>query len=180
MEKQTQDSRGVPNIEEVYLEYQSRVMAYIRNRISNKEEAEDLQSEVFLKVCKNADKFDTQKASVSTWIYTITRNTLTDYFRVHKADAELPEDLEWEADPYEDIYQEETLGELADALKGLTEAERDLIVLHYYENLPLTEISQRMKLGYGKTKLLHNQALKKLRDQMDGKPFTVLQGGKQS
>ena len=178
MEKKAQDTRVAPDIEQVYLEYQSRVMAYISSRISNKEEAEDLQSEVFLKVCKNADRFDTEKASVSTWIYTITRNTVTDYFRVHKTTAELPEDLEWEADPYDDIYREETLGELATALKVLDEQERDLIVLHYYHNVPLTEIGEQFHLSYGRTKLLHSQALKKLREQMDGRDFRVLQGGK--
>ncbi len=178
MEKQTQDTRGVPDIEQVYLEYQGRVMAYISNHISNKEEAEDLQSEVFLKVCKNADHFDTEKASVSTWIYTIMRNTLTDYFRVHKSSTELPEDLEWEVDPYDEIYQEETLGELAKALEELDEKERDLIVLHYYHNVPLTDICDRLQLSYGKTKLLHNQALKKLRGKMGESPFRVLQGGK--
>ncbi len=172
-----QDIPGVPDIEKVYLEYQGRVMAYISSRISSREEAEDLQSEVFLKVCKNADRFDTEKASISTWIYTITRNTLTDYFRVHRTDTELPEDLEWEANPYEEIYQEETLGELAEALKALNEQERDLVVLHYYENMPLTEISERLDISYGKTKILRNQALRKLRQQMDDNPFTVLQGG---
>lgn len=173
-----QDIPGVPDIEKVYLEYQGRVMAYISSRISNREDAEDLQSEVFLKVCKNADRFDTERASISTWIYTITRNTLTDYFRIHKSDIELPEDLEWEADPYEGIYRDETLGELAKALKTLDEQERDLIILHYYENMPLTEICERLDMSYGKTKILHNQALRKLREQMDGNPFTLLQGGK--
>ena len=173
-----QDIPGVPDIEKVYLEYQGRVMAYISSRISNREEAEDLQSEVFFKVCKNADRFDTEKASISTWIYTITRNTLTDYFRIRKLDTELPEDLVWEADPYEEIYREETLGELATALKTLDEQERDLIILHYYENLPLTEICERLDMSYGRTKILHNQALRKLREQMDGKAFTVLQGGR--
>ena len=176
MEKNAQDIRESADIEKVYLEYQSRVMAYISSRISSREEAEDLQSEVFLKVCKNADRFDTEKASISTWIYTITRNTLTDYFRIHKTSTELPEDLEWEADPYEEIYQEETLDELAEALKTLDDEERDLIVLHYYENLPLTEICERIGMSYGKTKLLHNQALKKLRQKMDGRAFTVLSG----
>ena len=177
MEKKAQDIRGVPDIEQVYLEYQSRVMAYISSRISSREEVEDLQSEVFLKVCKNAETFDTEKASVSTWIYTITRNTVTDYFRVHRTATELPEDLEWGVDPYDDIYQEETLGELAGALRSLDPQERDLIVLHYYENLTLMEIGEKMQISYGKTKILHRQALKKLRDQMGQNPFTVIQGG---
>lgn len=166
------------DIEKVYLEYQSRVTAYISSRISNKEEAEDLQSEVFLKVCKNADRFDEEKASISTWIYTITRNTLTDYFRVHKTDAELPEDLEWEVDPYDDLYREETLGELAEALQSLDEEERDLIVLHYYDNMTLLDVSKALDISYGKTKLLHQQALQKMRGGINDNPFRVIRGGK--
>ena len=46
--------------------------------------APDVTQDVFIKVWKNLKKFDYTKASFKTWIFTITRNTITDYLRKKK------------------------------------------------------------------------------------------------
>ena len=56
-------------------------------------DAEDLVSDVFLKAYEKYPTFDADRASVSTWLYTITRNTVIDYFRTHRPGVELPDDL---------------------------------------------------------------------------------------
>ena len=62
--------------EALYREYHGKVFGYIRSKISSAEDAEDLTADVFLKVCEKLGTYDESKASLSTWIYTITRNTL--------------------------------------------------------------------------------------------------------
>ena len=42
-----------------------------------------------MKVVENIDKFDEQKASFSTWIYTIARNTVIDYYRKAKIESDI-------------------------------------------------------------------------------------------
>ena len=79
--------------EALYTEYHDKVSHYVFCRLQNKSDAEDIVSEIFLKVYEHFDTFDASLASVSTWIYTITRNTVTDYFRSNRIYAELPEEL---------------------------------------------------------------------------------------
>ncbi len=153
--------------EEVYQTYEKKVMGYIRSKINNPSDAEDLHSIVFTKVFEKFDSFDQTKASVSTWVYTITRNTVIDFFRVRKVHQELGEADVVEEDAFQGIFDEETLGELASALEKLPERERDLIVLHYYHNIQLKEIAVRMSMSYSNCKIVHNKALMKLRSYMN-------------
>ncbi len=147
---------------EIYLAYRDKVRSYIRSRVSNPEDAEDLCSDVFLKVQKHFGDYDQGKGAVSTWIYAMTRNTVIDYYRTRKVYEEIPEEFSVEADPGEELYRKETLQELAEAMDTLTEEERDVIVLRYYHELTLQEIALKTHLSYGQTKLRHNSALQKL------------------
>ncbi|MCR5747823.1 MAG: sigma-70 family RNA polymerase sigma factor [Lachnospiraceae bacterium] len=150
-------------IEEIYKEYHDKVMAYIRNRVNNLEDAEDLCADVFLKIQQRYEDYDKEKAAVSTWIYAITRNTVIDHYRVNRISEELPEDIASEETIDTDIIRKETLGELADALLQLSEEERTVIVLHYYEGLTLKQIEAKTGLSYGKVKLRHNSAIDKMK-----------------
>ena len=150
----------------IYEEYSPKVLAYIKSKISDYYLAEDLCANVFVKVYKNLDSFDDKKASISTWIYTIARNTLTDYFRVRHVHGEIDESIPMVETGFEEIYKEETLDELANALEQLPERERDLVIMHYYHNLSLKEIASKLKMSYSNTKLVHNKALVLLRGYM--------------
>lgn len=156
----------MPDLEQIYEAYHGKVMGYIRARVSRWADAEDLCSEVFEKVQRKLDDFDSSKASVSTWIFTITRNTVIDYFRRRKPSEELDENLSDGAELDEDLLNGETLSELASALRSLPDEMRDIIVLRYYDGKPLTEIAELMGLSYGAVKLRHQSALAKLRMHM--------------
>ena len=133
--------------DEVYENYSEKVMHYILSKISSRSDAQN-------------------KASVSTWVYTIARNTLIDYFRVRKVHEELGEEDAVTEDAFAGILEEETLEELASALEKLPPRERDLIVLHYYHNLQLKEIAQIMGMSYSNCKVIHSKALARLRQHM--------------
>ncbi len=157
---------SIMTYEQVYQDYSKKVMSYIRPRINNPADAEDLHSAVFTKVFEKFSTFDQTKASVSTWIYTITRNTLIDFFRTRKVTDELGDEDIVEEDAFQGILNEETLDELASALEKLPERERDLIILHYYHNKQLKEIAVKLHMSYSNCKLIHNKALLKLRQYL--------------
>ena len=117
--------------EQVYTEYSDKVMSYIHARIRNKAEAEDLHSEVFEKILRKIDGFDPSKASLNTWIFTITRNTVIDHYRRSRPGEELDENLSDNIELDEDMLNSETLGELAAALHKLPQQLMDIIVLRY-------------------------------------------------
>ena len=150
--------------EEVYKQYSEKVLAYIRYRVTTPEDAEDLQANVFYKVYRQWDKYESEKSSISTWIYTIARNEVIDYYRTRHTAEEVPEDLKDTSETEEEILENETLEELAKALDLLDARERDLIVLHYYKNETLRRIAEMMNLSYDQTKNIHYKALKHMRN----------------
>ena len=155
------------DLDRIYTEYSGKVMGYIRARIRSSAEAEDLHSEVFEKVLKKIGEFDPSKASLNTWIFTITRNTVIDHFRRAKPSEELDENLSDNTELDEDLLNTETLSELAAALRKLPQQMMDIIVLRYYDGKPLTEIAELMNLSYGAVKLRHQNAVIMLREAMN-------------
>lgn len=152
--------------ESIYRAYYGKVCGYIRSKINHMQDAEDLAADVFVKVFEKLDTFDESKASVSTWIYTITRNTLTDYFRVRRVSEPIPETLEDGSCVETEVCNAEMLDALADALESLGERERDIIILRFYKGKPLTEIARQMGISYAYVKVLQNKAFDVLKKHL--------------
>ena len=149
---------------EIYLEYSEKVGRYLQNRLRNPQLAEDLCADVFVKIYEKIDTFDREKASLSTWIYTLTRNTLTDYFRSHREMDEVPDTFADDSQPEEEVCNEMMLERLAEAMEKLTGKERDIIIFYYYTGLTLRDAAEKMDISYSYAKLLHNRALEQLKD----------------
>lgn len=160
---------GIHDPEKIYTEFYPKVYQYLVNRMGSTYDAEDMAQTVFLKVYSKLDTFDSSKSSLSTWIFNITRNSLIDHqrsmsLRIHE---EIPETLADEGPGMLDcLILEEEQERLADALEKLTRDERDLIILHYYNEYTLLKVAELMRRPYGQIKRLHAKALLKLRNQM--------------
>ena len=155
-------------LEQIYTDYYGKVMGYISARIRSRADAEDLCTDVFMKIQQKLDSYDESKAAVGTWVFTITRNTLIDHFRRNRPSEELDENLKDDSEVDEGLLNQETLSELASALTRMPEQMRDIIVLRYYDGKPLTEIAEIMGLSYGAVKLRHQNALILLRERLAG------------
>lgn len=145
----------------LYREFYPKVSAYVRGKVSNHHDAEELVSAVFLKVVQKLDSYDPAKAALSTWIYTITRNTVTDFFRTRRVMVEFADYMADEA-PNPKLT-DDALDALADALLALKEKERDLIILHYYMGHTLKMAAEMMDMSYINAKVIHKKALTRLR-----------------
>ena len=155
-----------PDLDNIYREYSGKVMGYIAARVQRRADAEDLCSEVFEKVFRKVEGFDRGKASVGTWIYTITRNTVIDYFRKMKPTAELDENLADDSEVDDSLVQEETLAELAAALEQLPQELQDIMVLIYHDGVQMKDIARMTHMSYGVVKLRHQKALAMMRASM--------------
>ena len=155
-----------PDIAQIYTEYRPRVLGYIYARLRSVSEAEDLCEDVFEKIQLRLDSYDPGKAALGTWIYTITRNSVIDYYRKSRPSSELNESLADDTAVDDALLNDETLRELAEALLALPDQLRQIVVLRYYDEMPLTEIAKRLRLSYGATKLRHTKALNLLREHM--------------
>lgn len=152
--------------ERIYTDFKDKITCYVRGKISNEQDVQDVVSDVFIKVFEGLNGYDESKASLSTWIYTIARNAVIDYFRAAKRFCELPEELDCGDDTEERLLNEEALERLADALTMLEERERDIIILRYYNGETLKRIAGMMNISYSYAKLLHASSLKTLRKML--------------
>lgn len=152
--------------EQLYRDYYPKVLSYIRSRVQN-DSAEDIASDVFLKIYEKLDSFDESKSSLSTWIFTITRNTLTDHYRTRRVFSEIPETVETTDSVEDDICNAEMLSVLTKALSDMDERQRDIIILRYYDGKTLREIADEMGISYAYVKVLQNKAFAFLKNYLD-------------
>ena len=155
-------------MEKIYLEYREKVLRYVRKRVHNEADAEDVTSDIFLKVLSSLDSFDEEKATLSTWIYTVAHNTVCNYYRSQgRAELSLDEGVAVPSDEDDEIENEILKEELAIALETLSEREQDIIVLYYYHEIHLRDIAAKMGITYTNAKFLKYQAICKLRLAME-------------
>lgn len=150
--------------EQIYKDYYNKVYGYLLNKTNYSHDAEDLAADVFVKVYEKYDSYDESKASLSTWIYTITHNTLIDYYRTHRDYSEIPETIETDYSIEDDICNKEMLDQLADALESLDERERYVIVQRYYNGKSLKDIAEEMNISYSYVKVLQKKALERMKE----------------
>ncbi len=143
-------------------------------RLTTQNNAPDILQEVFIKVWKNLNKFDSSKASFKTWIFTITKNTTTDFLRKKKSllfsDLEKEEDSSFsESIPDEAMLPDEVLQKLQDSellnkvLKGLSINYQTILILHYQEDMTFDEIGKILDKPLNTVKSQHYRAITELR-----------------
>lgn len=154
---------------ELYEKFFALAYAMIFTRIKDISAADDVVSEIFMKVALNLDSHD-KKFAFSTWLFKIASNTLADYFSRQKRNREdsWDEFLEREApkseQPEEKLLTSELTKDLLRALDKLSERQRRIIELKYWSELSNVEIAEMLNLSASNVGFIHYQAIRKLRE----------------
>ena len=122
----------------IYLRYRERVYAYSLRVLSNREDAEDLFQEVFYRVYSRAASF-AEERSLGGWIFTIAHNLCMNKIRDRKPQDTL-EDANLFVEPSADLG-EDWQAVIAHAMSRLPVEYREVIILHEYEGLSYSEIT---------------------------------------
>lgn len=145
--------------EEIMSEYERSIFGYVLRLTANREDAEDITQETFLKVYNHLNSYDASRP-FKTWIYTIATRTVYDLFRKRKVHQELyiidDEDIGFETIDETDAYKKiETAEELENALAKIKPTYRSILLLHYMQEFTYEEISEALNqpLGTVKTNL---------------------------
>jgi RNA polymerase sigma-70 factor (ECF subfamily) len=137
-------------LEEIWNAYCCRLLAFIRRRVADETEAEDLLQEVFLRVHRSlCCQPDWQKPA--GWFYQIARNLIIDHYRQRREWEEIPEDLPDGAPPVSSLLEDNPEAELALSLRemvaALPEPYRQALVLTEYEGVSQKELAARLGLS---------------------------------
>jgi RNA polymerase sigma-70 factor, ECF subfamily len=154
--------------------YEDKIIRYIR-RISGvrHEDAEDVCQEVFIKVFKNLNAFDTD-LKFSSWVYRIAHNHVISEFRKYKNRKEqiMSEEEDWQHFVSQ-IDVEKEVGSVVNkeiVNKVLAELDikyREVLVLNFLEGYEYKEISDILKKPMGTVATLLNRAKKKFKQELD-------------
>ena len=146
----------------IYREYRPKVSDYIRSHVADPEDAQDLCSEVFRKALEHLDL--RSGMGVSSYIYTITRNTVVDYYRTRRVHAPLEEDIPLEGSLEDAVLSSDSLDRLAGALRQLPERERQVIALRFYHGLTQQRAAGILHISQVQVSRLERRAVERLRE----------------
>ncbi|MDD4290434.1 MAG: RNA polymerase sigma factor, partial [Patescibacteria group bacterium] len=161
------------SLEILIKKYLTKIYNFVFSIVLDKDCANDVTQDVFVKVWKNLKKFKKNK-NFKTWLYAIARNTSIDYLRKKKninfSDLENDENENiLEKIPSEELLADEileikNLAEiLQDAINNLSEKYRTVLLLHYKNDLTFDEISKIIKKPIDTVKSQYRRALILLR-----------------
>jgi len=159
--------RGDPQaFEEIYDEHQPAIYRYCVCRVGSDAVAEDLTSEVFVRLVEKIDDFTYRGRPLLAWLYTIARNLVNDHHRLKgRADVVGLDDGLEAGSPLPEQVAGLALDRdrLSNALNELTEDQRQVIVLKFFENLDNHTVAQVLDKSYGAVKALQHRGLGALR-----------------
>ncbi|MFC0241341.1 sigma-70 family RNA polymerase sigma factor [Rhodopseudomonas telluris] len=160
-----QGDRGAMQV--LYGRHHVRVYRFGLRLVRNEQIAEDLISEVFLDVWRQAGKFE-GRSSVSTWLLAITRFKALSALRRRK-DAELDDEAaaaieDPSDDPEVTIQKKDTGDVLRKCLEGLSADHREIVDLVYYHEKSVEEVAHIVGIPENTVKTRLFYARKKLAD----------------
>lgn len=152
---------------ELYDIWASKVYRFIYFKIKDSATAEDLTSEVFLKVWERIHQYRPQgDIKFSAWLYSVARNTLIDHYRRQKGTEISFEDLPETADlEGEEPYREAS--ELEIALSSLPAEYEKVLRLRFVEEYPISKVAQIMRKKEDNIRAIASRGLKKLREILE-------------
>ena len=156
---------------ELYEEFLPRVFRYVRYRVNDVQVAEDLTSGVFEKALTGFGRYSSDKASFSTWIFTIARNTVIDHYRargrrrmvsLEEAAIDVPSS---ETPLEETVEKQEEKERLRVCLSELSSEEQEIISLKFASGLNNRQIARTIGLSESNVGTRLYRAVRKLRDR---------------
>ncbi len=164
-----QDSVDVQEFQKFYQEHLGQIYRYVYSRVGNREEAEDLTSQIFIKAVRGIDR-ERGALSMQHWLFQVARTTIADYWRVHYrvSVSSLDELLEagWEGPAEEAVTLESVRPEerVRRILQALPEHYREVLTCRFLLNLSIRDTAQKMGLTEANVKVLQFRALKRAAD----------------
>ena len=165
----------IHSFESIVKDYNMMVYTLAYRVLKNKEEAEELAQDVFLKVYQSLGSFN-RTSKLSTWIYRITYNASISKYKSHKRkiDAiEINNSIEFNisdsTDTHRNISFKEKQEIINDSLLKLPETEKIIVTLYYYEELPIKEIAEIIGITPQNVKIKLYRSRKKLYNELKDK-----------
>lgn len=147
------------------------IARYIALRIGERDQAEDLASDVFVKALKNAGSYKPGDKPIEAWLFRIAHNVVVDHLRRRsRRSPSLPLDeaveLASDDQSMDNILRIDDVTELRDALSCLTDSERQVVAMRFTGEMSPPEIAEALGKSPGAVRWLQHSAITKLRERL--------------
>lgn len=158
-------------IDQLMREYSDDILHLVYTYVKNRTIAEDLAQEIFIKCYEKLKQFN-QQSTIKTWLYRITSNHCKDYLRSWHYRKITLSDKVFDHIPSkskqveEEVIKHSEENSLTNAVMNLPLKYREVVFLHYYEELSLKEISKITSVNINTLKTRLKRAKELLKDKM--------------
>jgi RNA polymerase sigma-70 factor (ECF subfamily) len=172
------DGGRAPDFADIYRDQLVAVWRYVRSRVHDHHEAQDVTSDVFARAWRSWGSYDPRRGEVAPWLLRIAQRTVVDWNRKRGAigfvdglDLDLIEGAQTGPNelPEAILLAKEVLAEVSLALAELSERERDGIAWRFGAGLKVADVAKVLGLSTGATKMMIGRALNKVSTAMAGR-----------
>jgi RNA polymerase sigma-70 factor (ECF subfamily) len=150
---------------EIHDEYYDEIFRYIVYRVSNQQVAEDLTSEVFVRLLSALRDHTAPQKTLRGWLYGVAFRVVSDYHRKQyrrqhvKLTETIPSDV---ANPMESVAQKLSWKEVRAAMAQLTDGQREVIALRFGQEMPIRDVAELLGKTEGAVKQLQARGIASL------------------
>jgi RNA polymerase sigma-70 factor (ECF subfamily) len=151
----------------LYEHYHQNVFRYLYYRVGDRQIAEDLTSEVFLRMLRFISGFNPPAATFQAWLFQIARNLAIDQYRKTSSRQDMPLDESLATGTLDldgAIEHNLTSETLRKALERLNSHQRDVILMRFVAGMPVAQVARALHKSEDAVKGLQRRALITLRD----------------
>jgi RNA polymerase sigma-70 factor, ECF subfamily len=157
------------DLERVYSEYLDQVYRFLYARVGNREDAEDLTSQVFFKAFRELDVTRAEH-SIASWLFTVARTVLADHWRQeyrHGSLVELNENLLGHSDGLDSSDEIEKVQRVDEVFARLPARSRAVLELRFLRGYSLEETARALSITVGNVKVIQHRALARAAELME-------------
>lgn len=151
--------------------YHTGIFRYLYYKVGDVHTAEDLTSEVFLRLLRSLTQQRPDSLQPQAWLYKIARNLAIDYYRKHQTHQPVALEENLSLNELVDTNVEHSLNNqvLYKAVNTLPFDQREVIILRFVNNLPIAEAAHVMERSEDAIKGLQRRALMSLRQVLSAR-----------
>lgn len=158
------------DFEVLYYHYFPKIYSFVIKRAGNRETAEDIVSEVFLKAFTNLKKYNNRGFTFGAWLYRIAANCLTDHYRKQSrqpvaAAEEIIDNEPGKESPKKEAENKSDREAIEKVLVCLPERYSQAVYLRYFAEMEIYEIADVMKVSKAHASVLIHRALESFKHE---------------
>lgn len=151
-------------VNDIWIKYSKPIKGFILKKINSEQDADDIMQEVFIKIYNNISSLKDDK-KVNAWVYQITKNAISDYYRRQGKSVKL---VELSENLTNDLIEDTSFNyKIAECLEAMIDNMKDeykqAILLTEFGNLTQIELSKKMGISISGAKSRVQRAKKKLK-----------------